>query len=490
MGKEKREYWDSRTAFILAAVGSAVGLGNIWRFPYIVYKYGGGAFIIPFLVALLTAGIPLLILEFSMGHKTERAAPAAFAFFGKKLSWIGWAAVLIGMGIVIYYAAIMAWSMIYFVKSFSLGWGSGTESFFYNSVLQLSKSPTDIGKFLPAIFIGIIVTWIWMYFSIIKGAKSVGKMVYVTVILPWVILLVLIIRGVTLPGAITGLSYLFTPNFAALKDPVVWINAYSQIFFSISIGFGVMIAYGSFLPKKADIVNSAFIIGLADAATSLCASVAIFSALGHLAMKRGVDVANVVTSGPGLAFVTYPEIINLFPFGASILGALFFAMLLTFGIDSAFSLVEAFSAAAVEKWNISRIKMNAIIAVIGILLGIIFTTQSGLYWLDIIDHYLAVYGLIIIGILECIVVGYIIKPDILRNYANEQSDFSVGKWWNYLIKFFVPIVLIVIMIWNIWAEIKNPYEGYATGPLLVGIGVLLSAFIFGILLSVSKERNV
>ncbi len=490
MSKEIREHWDSRTAFILAAIGSAVGLGNIWRFPYIVYKYGGGAFIIPFLVALLTAGIPLLILEFSLGHKTNKAAPGAFAFFNTKLKWIGWAAVFIGMGIVTYYTAIMSWSMIYFVKSFSLGWGTGTENFFFNNVLQLSESPSHIGYIVPVIFIGIILTWIWIYFSIIKGAKSVGKVVYITVICPWIILLILIVRGVTLPGAMNGLAYLFTPNFTALMDPEVWINAYSQVFFSISIGFGIMIAYGSFLPKKADIVNSAFIIGLADAATSLLASVAIFSALGHLALKKGADVANVVTSGPGLAFVTYPEIINLFPIGAPILGALFFAMLLTFGIDSAFSLVEAFSAAAVEKWNISRAKMNGIIGIIGIILGIIFTTQSGLYWLDIVDHYLAVYGLILIGIFECLAVGYIIKPEVIRNYANEQSDFPIGKWWDFMIKFFVPIVLIAIMIWNIWAEIANPYGGYSRSALLVGIGALVISFALGILLSINKKRTV
>ena len=490
MVKEVREHWDSRTAFILAAVGSAVGLGNIWRFPYIVYKYGGGAFIIPFLVALLTAGIPLLILEFSLGHKTNRAAPGAFAFFNTKLKWIGWAAVFIGMGIVTYYTAIMSWSMIYFVKSFSLGWGSGTESFFFNNVLQLSESPSHIGYIVPVIFIGIIITWIWIYFSIIKGAKSVGKVVYITVICPWIILLILIVRGVTLPGAMNGLAYLFTPNFTALMDPEVWINAYSQVFFSISIGFGIMIAYGSFLPKKADIINSAFIIGFADAATSLLASVAIFSALGHLALKKGADVANVVTSGPGLAFVTYPEIINLFPIGAPILGALFFAMLLTFGIDSAFSLVEAFSAAAVEKWNISRAKMNGIIGTVGIILGILFTTQSGLYWLDIVDHYLAVYGLILIGIFECLAVGYIIKPETIRNYANEQSDFHIGKWWDFMIKFFVPIVLIAIMIWNIWAEIANPYGGYSRIALLVGIGALMISFALGILLSINKKRTV
>ncbi len=488
MNQGNRENWDSRPAFILAAIGSAVGLGNIWRFPYIAYKYGGGAFLIPYIVALFTAGIPLLILEFSLGHKTEKAAPNAFSSFNKKTKWIGWWAVLIGMCIVVYYAVIMSWSLIYLGKSFTLAWGNTPDTHFFNNVLHLSKSPSNIGMVVLPILIGLIAVWFWIYFSIIKGVKSVGKIVYVTVIFPWIILIILIIRGVTLPGAMNGLSYLFTPNFAALRSPEVWINAYSQIFFSTSIGFGIMIAYASYLPRKADIINNAFLIGLANSATSLLASIAIFSTLGYLSLQKGIPVANVVASGPGLAFVTYPAIINLFPFAREIFGVLFFIMLLTLGIDSAFSLVEAFSSAALEKWKISRPMMNFAIGVIAIVLGILFTTNSGLYWLDIVDHYLSVYGLIIIVILECLVVGYIIGPSVLRKYANNQSDFSIGKWWDILIKFFIPIILLVIMIWNIKNEIINPYGEYSRGALLIGMFVLIATLIIAIILSIKRRK--
>ena len=490
MKEHGRENWDSRIAFILAAIGSAVGLGNIWRFPYIAYKYGGGAFIIPYIIALLTAGIPILALEFALGHKSEKAAPGAFGFFNKKFKWIGWWAVLIGMSIVIYYAVIMSWSLIYLGKSFNLAWGTSTDSYFFNNLLHLSKSPSQIGGVVWPIFIGLIAIWIWIYFSIIKGVKSVGKVVYVTVVFPWIILIILIIRGITLPGAMRGLSFLFTPNFAALKSPEVWINAYSQIFFSLSIGFGVMIAYASFLPKKSDIVNNAFLIGFANSATSLLASIAIFSTLGYLSLQRGVPVGKVVASGPGLAFVTYPAIINLFPFAREIFGILFFLMLLTLGIDSAFSLVEAFSSAAVERWKISRPVMNFIIAAIAIVLGILFSTKSGLYWLDIFDHYLSVYGLLIIGVLETLFVGYIVGPKRLRIYANERSDFSIGKWWDAMIKYLIPVVLIVILIWNIRDEIIKPYGGYSRASLFVGMSILIITLIIAVVLSVIRSKKV
>ncbi len=485
-----RENWDSRLAFILAAIGSAVGLGNIWRFPYIAYKYGGGAFLIPYIIALLTAGIPILILEFSLGHKSAKAAPEAFGFFNKKFKWIGWWAVLIGMSIVIYYAVIMSWSLIYLGKSFNLAWGNATDSYFFNNLLHLSKTPSEIGGVVWPIFWGLIGIWIWIYFSIIKGVKSVGKVVYITVVFPWIILLILIVRGITLPGAMKGLSFLFTPNFAALKSPEVWINAYSQIFFSLSIGFGIMIAYASFLPKKSDIVNNAFLIGFANSATSLLASIAIFSTLGYLSVQRGVPVSKVVASGPGLAFVTYPAIINLFPFAKELFGILFFVMLLTLGIDSAFSLVEAFSSAALEKWKISRALMNFIIAVIAIILGILFSTRSGLYWLDIFDHYLSVYGLLIIGVLETLFVGYIVGPKKLRNYANERSDFTIGKWWDAMIKYLIPAALIIILIWNIRDEIVKPYGGYTRGALLIGMSILIVTFIVAIVFSISRARRI
>ncbi|MCK4321691.1 sodium-dependent transporter [candidate division WOR-3 bacterium] len=484
-----KEIWDNRLAFILAAIGSAIGLGNIWRFPYIAYRYGGGAFLIPYLVALFTAGIPLLILEFTLGHKTEHGAPLAFGSYRKNWKWLGWFAIAVAFGIVAYYTVIMSWSFIYFFHSFSLSWGNIPELFFNKMVLEITDSPFNLGGINYIILIFLIVTWIAIYYSIYHGVKTVGKVVYVTVILPWLILLVLIIRGITLPGALEGLSYYLTPNFAALKDPIVWINAYAQIFFTLSVGLGIMIAYSSYLPRKADIVNNAFIIGFANCFTSFLAGIAVFSSLGFLAYQTGKPVSDVVASGPGLAFVAYPTIINMLPFANKIFGALFFMMLLTLGIDSAFSLVEAASKAALEQWKkIPRRALNLLISIIAIIVGLIFSSRGGLYWLDIIDHYICCYGLVVIGFLEAIFIGYFINTKSFHDYMNKQSEIIAGKWWLYSIKIVVPVVLLVAIVYNTINEFRTPYEGYPKLALNFGFAFILLLLIISILLSRKQRR--
>ncbi len=485
----QREYWDTRVSFILAAIGSAIGLGNIWRFPYIAYRYGGGAFIIPYFIAMITAGIPLLILEFGLGHKTGHAAPLAFESMRKNWRYLGWCAVFVGFGIVIYYAVIMSWAFNYFFYSFKLSWGENTKDFFFNRFLGLTQGPFEFGGFKMLIVIGLVFTWVWIYLSIIKGVKSVGKVVYVTVVLPWIILLVFIIRGITLPGALEGLRYYLTPNFAALKDPMVWLNAYSQIFFSFSIGFGVMIAYASSLPPKSDIVNNAFIIGLADTGTSFLGGIAVFSTLGYLAKMQGVPVENVIASGPGLAFVTYPTIINLLPFARPLFGCLFFLMLLTLGIDSAFSLVEAFSMAGMEKWKLPRPVLNFLISLAAFIPGLIFTTRSGLFWLDIADHFISNYGLVLVGLIEAIFVGYLLGPKVIREYVNELSEIKIGKWWDAMIRVVIPLVLIWSLGFSLYTEIKSPYEGYPKGALALGVAYLGVVLLCGILMGIKGRRE-
>lgn len=483
-----KEHWDNRLAFILASIGSAIGLGNLWRFPYIAYRYGGGAFLLPYLIALITAGIPILMLEFGIGHKTENSAPFAFGYYRKKWKWLGWFAIAVAFGVVTYYAVVMSWSLNYFFHSFSLSWGDIPSTFFNDLILERTASPLDWGGINILTLTFLVVVWIAIYYSIYHGVKTVGKVVYFTVILPWIILIVLLIRGVTLPGAINGLSYYLTPDFAALKDPEVWINAYSQIFFTLSVGFGVMITYSSYLPKKADIINNSFIIGLSNCFTSFLAGIAVFSSLGFLAHETGKEVADVISSGPGLAFVSYPTIINMLPFGSMIFGALFFLMLLTLGVDSAFSLVEAASQSAVQQWKIPRRFMNIIIAVIGIAVGVIFTSRAGLYWLDIVDHYLCCYGLVIVGLIEAIFVGYLIKTEDLLKYMNEQSEIQAGKWWIWFLKFIVPVVLLAALGYNTYNEFMTPYEGYPIKALFMGFGFLVTLLVVAILLSTKKRR--
>lgn len=465
---EKRGRWDSRSAFLLAAIGSAVGLGNVWRFPFIAHQNGGGAFLIPFFIAMFTAGIPLLILEFGLGNLMQSGAPASFAKVDKRWEWLGWFALLIAFGIVSYYTVIMGWCFSYLIYSFKLAWGANPEDFFYQCFLGLSSGPETLGGIRIPVLLGLLATWASIFLIIIKGAKSVGKVVLITVPLPWLCLLILAVRGVTLPGALEGLKYYLTPDFGALRNPSVWMAAYSQVFFSFSIGFGVMIAYASYLPKRSDISNNALITGIADSLTAFIAGLAVFSTLGYLAYETGVGVQDVVKSGPGLAFCTYPMTIMLLPFGASFFGVVFFLMLLTLGIDSAFSLVESAVAGLHDKWKISRIKANSLVCGIALVFGIVFTTQGGLYWLDITDHYLTNFGLAVVGLIECLVIGYVFKAKKLREYVNGDSEIKLGRWWDYCISVLTPIVLGLLILWTLIKRISVPYEGYPQWALFLG----------------------
>ena len=463
-----RDRWDSRAGFVLAAVGSAVGLGNVWRFPYICYENGGGAFLIPYFVALLTAGIPLLILEYALGHRMQAGAPKAFENVSQKTGFVGWWAVFAGFSIVIYYAIIMAWAFGYLIYSLNLAWGANAGDFFHNSCLGLSSGPGQLGCIRWPVLLGLIATWASILLIIHKGVKSVGKVVLVTVPLPILLLIIMVIRGVTLPGAAEGLRYYLTPNFEALTDPNVWLAAYGQIFFTLTIGFGVMIAYASYLPKKSDIANNAFITGLVNCGTSFLAGFAVFSTLGYLAHMTGKGVEDVVTSGISLAFITYPTMISLLPFGAAIFGVIFFLMLLTLGIDSAFSLVEAAVAAGMDRWKFSRKAINLFTCGVAFLLGLIFCTQSGLYWLDIVDHFINNFGLVLIGLFECLAIGWVFGTKKMRDYINSVSEIQLGPWWDWLIKVVVPIILIITVVMSLVGLLRVPYGNYPQWALVIG----------------------
>ena len=478
----EKVYWDSKTAFVLAAIGSAIGLGNVWRFPYICYKYGGGAFLIAYLVALLIAGIPLLILEFSLGQRIGGAAPTALGKVNKNFAWVGWFAVFVGFLITTYYSVVMSWSANYLVHSLTLAWGNDPKTFFYTKVLSLSDNIFHLGSPQIWLVVGLFICWAWILLSIWKGARTVSKVVYVTVTLPWLILIILVIGGLTLKGAMAGVRYYLTPHWSELLRPELWQAAFTQVFFSLSVGFGVMIAYASFLPPKSDVVNNAFIIGLADAATAFVGGFAVFSALGYYANIQGVSVAEVMKSGPELAFVTYPAIINHLPL-APLVGVLFFIMLLTLAIDSAFSLVEAVVASFMETFGIQRTKTNLVVGGVAFVIGILYTTRAGLYWLDVVDHYMTFFGLFIVAFLESLAVGWFFNTENLRERINEHSLVHIGKWWNVAVKIVIPVIAFILLIISIVDMIKAPYGDYPrTAELLGGWIPLVLAIIVGIML--------
>jgi NSS family neurotransmitter:Na+ symporter len=475
----------------MAAVGSAVGLGNVWRFPYVCYDNGGGAFLIPFFVAIFTAGIPLLILEFSIGHWARGTPPQAFRKKGKKWEWAGWITVLMPFLVAIYYVVVMAWCFSYMVYSLDLRWGSQAEGFFTN-FLGDTGNPLIIGGISVPILLGLLAVWICIFLILYKGVKRIGKIVALTVPIPTILLIILTIRGLTLPGAMEGISYYLTPNFSKLGDVNVWLAAYAQVFFSFSLAQGIMITYASFLKKKSDLTNNAFIVALADAGTAFLAGFAVFSVVGYLTVSQGIGIGELAMAGPGLTFVTYPTAISLLPFAAAIFGMFFFIALLTFGIDSAFSMIEPISASANEKWRISKARTTGIMCILGFFFSLIFTTGAGVHLLEIVDHFITNFGLVTIGLLECIIFGWMFRLSKLREHANETSDIMLGRWWDILIKYVIPVILIILLIMAVINNVtNNPYPSYP-GWLVVlfGIGPLLIITGLSFILMKIKGKGV
>ncbi len=475
--EEQRENWGSRAAFVLAAVGSAVGLGNLWGFPYKLYSHGGGAFLIPYVIAMVLVGIPLLIAEFSLGHMTQRATPDAFGRANRKFAFVGWWQIILSFIIITYYAVILAWCMSFLYYSVvgifqgGLPWaGKGVvgvqkaNDFFFKDYLAFNDK-LSLDGIQGKIVIALVLTWALMYLCIFRGVKLVSKVVLWTVPLPWLMLLILTVRGMTLPGAVQGLEFYLEPNWSNLADPATWRWAFGQMFFSMSLAFGVMITYASFLHRKSDINNNAAIIGLADVGTSFVAGLAVFATIGGMAYAtamagKGVPVDQVAKEGPGLAFVAFPYALAQLPY-AAYFSFLFFASLLLLGIDSAFSITECVLASIVDKTGWSRGKTLIGLSLIGLAIGLVYCTHGGLSWLGLMNDFInGTWGITLTALLECVVLGWLFRIDRLREHANERSDWKLGKWWNELIRVAIPILLGALFAWSFFDGMTNP-AGYA-----------------------------
>lgn len=483
--EDKREEWGSKIGFILAAVGSAVGLGNIWRFPYIAYTNGGGAFLVPYFIAIFTAGIPLLILEYGMGHKYKGSTPLAIARGKRSWEWLGWWPTISAFIILIYYSMILSWAANYLRLSFSKGWGNDTNTFFHNDFLHLSNSPLELGGIIWYILIGIAFVWAINWFICYKGIKGgiekANKVLLPTLV---VIMIIIAVRSINLDGSMEGLNTLFTPDWSMVMKPKVWIAAYGQVFFSLSLAMGIMMTYSSYLPKNTDINNSAFMTAFANCGFEFLSAISVFAILGYMATAQGVSVSEVVSSGVGLAFVVFPQVFTTMGSMGTLLGALFFLCLIFAGITSSVSLIQAVAAPFQDKFGWNRNKVVTTISIIGFLISIIFATGAGLYLLDIIDNFINNYGIVVVGLLEVILIGWIITPDKIRIHTNRISYFNIGKWWDIVIKYVTPSILIFMLVQNLLTEIKIPYGGYNLSEILLyGWSVIAFGIIVALILS-------
>ena len=489
-----REVFSTRAAFLFAAIGSAVGLGNIWRFPYVAYDSGGGAFLIPYLVALLTAGIPLLFLDYAVGHRYRGSAPKAFRRINRFAEPIGWIQVGVAFFITIYYAVIVAYAAIYAWKSIGKTWGDDPEGHFFDDFLQLNPEALSSFDFVMPITVTLIVVWLVVIGILALGVdKGIGRTALFFIPLLAVLFIGLVIYAVTLEGATTGLDAFFTPDWEALKDTSVWIAAYGQIFFSLSIAFGIMLTYASYLKRRSNLTGSALVTGFANSSFEVLAGVGVFAALGFMATQAGVGVDEVATSGIGLAFVAFPAVISQMPdFFGPAFGVLFFVSLAIAGLTSLVSLVEVVISAVQDKLNMPRVP--AVLLVGGAMAAlsiILFPTTSGLVTLDTMDKFTNNIGIVGVAIIALIVLGWVLRrSDELARHLNAVSSFRVGALWKVFAFVITPIVLAITLFNELKGLLTENYEGYSDAQInLYGWGVIGFIVVMSVVLSVLPWRG-
>ncbi len=483
--EQSRGAFSSRRVFILAAIGSAVGLGNIWRFPYVAYENGGGAFILPYLVALATAGLPFLLLDYGLGHRYRGSAPLSFARADRRGEALGWWQVAICFVIAVYYAAVIAWAARYTLFSLDQAWGADPEGFLFGRYLQ-AGDPGITLDFVPGVLIPLALVWLVVLGVMALGVqKGIGATSVVFIPVLMVTFLSLVVAALFLPGAADGLDALFTPDWAALGQTSVWVAAFGQIFFSLSVGFGIMITYASYVGRRTDMTGSGLVVGLSNSGFELLAGIGVFAALGFMAGAAGTSVDEVAGDGLGLAFVAFPAIISEAPAG-TLIGVLFFGSLVFAGLTSLISVIEVVVSGVRDKFEMSRVGASMAVGVpAAVLSTVLFGTTSGVFVLDIVDHFINRFGILLVAVISMVLLSWVFrKTGLLRDHLNRDGSLPLGRWWLVMIGLVTPLALIVILGKELVDNIREPYESYPSWMLgTLGWGVAAAVVVVGVLAS-------
>lgn len=449
-----RDRWPSRIAFYLAAIGSAVGFGNVWRFPALAKKYGGGAFFVPYLMALFIVGLPVLILEIALGQFHQTGNVGVFGRFHARFRGVGMATVACAFMLVIYYSMLLSWVARAFFESWSdeAPWtdgvsGSEAVAYFQNEIIGMSTLGKDLR---PTRIVGqnvgySLLVWFCIWCCLAFGLKWTGRIAYISMGLPIVLLFIFLFRAIGLEGASDGIkAYIGEWDMKVLREQSdVWSEAVSQIFFSLSVTFGTMTAYGSHCPRGEPAATNSMVIGLSNSMFSFVSGFAVFAAVGHLAWQDGTTVDEVPHSGFGLVFGTWPVVLGSLPGGQHWVRLLFIDLFLL-GIDSAFSILEGPLTVTMDRvgWeNIPKWKVAGAFCILSFLLSLIYATDAGLIFLDAIDWYIN-FCLLLGGLCETFAAGWVyhiedqikvLGPEIVFTYIfSTFGSFVVasGLWFG------------------------------------------------------------
>lgn len=441
--EEKRSNFTGKLGFVLAAAGSAVGLGNLWRFPYLAAKYGGGIFLLIYLILAVTFGFTLMIGEVAIGRKTGLSAIGAFKKLNKKYTFIGYFAALVPIIILPYYCVIGGWVFKYLISFLSGQTSAAAQDGYFESFISQTGQPI----LWQSIF--ILGTAVVVFLGVEKGIEKVSKL-----LMPLLVLLTIGIAfySVTLPGSSAGLLYYFKPDFSHFSIITV-VAAMGQLFYSMSLAMGIMITYGSYMKKEVNLEKSVSQIEIFDTGIAIFAGMMIVPAVF---VFNGGD-ASAINAGPGLMFITLPKVFNTMPFG-TVIGILFFILVLFAALTSSISLMETIVSIVCDKLHWSRRFSTVIITLFtlaialpsslgfGVWSGI---TPLGMSFLDFFDFISNSLLMPIVAFFTCIFIGYVIKPKAVSDEIRLNSSFKREKLFVLMIKYIAPICLIVILVSSI-----------------------------------------
>ncbi|XP_006893243.1 PREDICTED: sodium-dependent neutral amino acid transporter B(0)AT3 [Elephantulus edwardii] len=534
-----RPKWDNKFQYLLSCIGFAVGLGNIWRFPYLCQTYGGGAFLIPYFITLVFEGIPLFQIELAIGQRLRQGSVGVWTTISPYLGGVGLGCFTVSFLVSLYYNTILTWVFWYFLNSFQypLPWStcpvdlnrtgfvkecqdSGVVSYFwYRQTLNVTADINDSGAVHWPLLVCLATCWVIVYLCVSRGIESSGKVIYFTALFPYLVLTIFLIRGLTLPGAMDGLRYLFTPKMQILQNPRVWLDAATQIFFSLSLAFGGHIAFASYNPPRNDCEKDAVTIALVNSMTSLYASIAVFSVIGfkatndyghcldrniltlinafdlpdqsisrddypaaltnltttqpakvaqlHLQSCNLEDFLDKSASGTGLAFIVFTEAILHMP-GAPGWSVLFFGMLFSLGLSTMFGNMEGVITPLLDLGVLPRSVPKEILTglacLVCFLVALCFTLQSGSYWLEIFDNYAASLNLLIFAFCEVVGVVYVYGLQRFCDDIEWMIGRRPGLYWQVTWKVISPLLLLAVLVAYIVLLTQKPPSYKAWNP--------------------------
>ncbi|XP_019959998.2 sodium- and chloride-dependent GABA transporter 2-like [Paralichthys olivaceus] len=488
---EKREQWGKKREYILAVAGNVVGLGNVWRFPYLCYKNGGGVFLFPYLIFAVLCGVPLFLMETVIGQYTQEGAITCWNKICPLASGIGYSINVIQLYATIY-ILILAWALLYLIYSFrgTLPWAtcsnpwntdrcvdltsanwtalhtgnltgnwtsgnltkSSVSEFWERGVLSMSGGIDEVGTVKWELLLCLLACWVACYFCIWKGVRSTGKVVYVTAVFPYVMLVILLVRGLTLPGAWQGVVYYLYPEPSRLADLEVWMEACAQVLFSYGVGAGTLTTLGSYNKFKNNCYRDSLWLCVLNSCTSFTAGFAVFSTLGFMAQAQGIPINMVVDSGPGLAFIAFPQAVAMMPL-PQLWAVCFFIMLILLGLDTTFSGLETITSSVIDMFpkTMRRPRRREIflllLCFVCFILHILLTTQGGIYLFQLVDHYGANGACILfVSMVHCVAVGWAFGAERTCDAVEEMTGQRPWVLFKLCWRYFTPLICMVCFI--------------------------------------------